>query len=169
VLADPQGNTKSTSLTVTGHWGDPDDSEVKTTYYGSIKATIDNSATIYDTGKSFTIDASAIAGDYSLTTVTLQGEAEAVFVTNASGSAYYPITGTYSNVRANMIRYGEAELFFKQSSTQYGSAGKHYWFYADADEAKHTYYSVGNGIVVSPAIRYKQGRTDSTTYYIKNS
>ena len=60
VSASPQGVSKTTSLTVGGHWGVSADQEDTKHYYGEIKATIDSSATLYDTGKTFEVDASGI-------------------------------------------------------------------------------------------------------------
>ena len=57
VTATPQGDTLTTSLTNTGHWGNPSVTagEDENTYYYATKATIGNSATIYDTGNTTTI------------------------------------------------------------------------------------------------------------------
>ena len=57
VTATPQGDTLTTSLTNTGHWGNPSVTagEDVNTYYYATKATIGNSATIYDTGNTTTI------------------------------------------------------------------------------------------------------------------
>lgn len=60
VQADPQGNTKQTSVTVTGHWGVVADDEDDKKYYGDLKATIDTDATLYDTGKTFVVDATSV-------------------------------------------------------------------------------------------------------------
>lgn len=60
VTASPQGNTKKTSLTTGGHWGVAADDEDPKHYYGQISATIDNKATLHDTGKTFEVDASGI-------------------------------------------------------------------------------------------------------------
>ena len=55
--ATPQGDELKTSLTNTGHWGNPSVTagEDVNTYYYATKATIGNSATIYDTGNTTTI------------------------------------------------------------------------------------------------------------------
>ena len=57
VTATPQGNELKTSLTNTGHWGNPSvtPGEDENTYYYATKATIGTSATIYDTGNTTTI------------------------------------------------------------------------------------------------------------------
>lgn len=57
VTATPQGDILTTSLSNTGHWGNPSVTagEDENTYYYATKATIGNSATIYDTGNTTTI------------------------------------------------------------------------------------------------------------------
>ena len=70
VTASPQSQTILTSLTTGGHWGVAADSENTKHYYGTISATINSSATLYATGKTFEIDASSIysAGETAGTT-----------------------------------------------------------------------------------------------------
>ena len=55
--ASPQGDTLVTSLTNTGHWGDPNDNEDQTHFYYRTYATIGNSATVVDTGNTYEVNA----------------------------------------------------------------------------------------------------------------
>ena len=99
VSASPQGDTKLTSLTVGGHWGNSADQEDTKHYYGEIKATIDSGATLYDTGKTFEIDASSIysAGQTSTSLATTYdssaGKYKVYIVNHATESMYV----TYTN------------------------------------------------------------------------
>ena len=99
VSASPQGASKLTSLTVGGHWGNSADQEDTKHYYGEIKATIDSGATLYDTGKTFEIDASSIytAGQNSTSLATTYdssaGKYKVYIVNHATESMYV----TYTN------------------------------------------------------------------------
>ena len=102
VTATPQGDTLTTSLTNTGHWGNPSltAGEDENTYYYATKATIGNSATIYDTGNTTTISG---LGRYNAGVTYGQGSVRITSVDGADqGDPYYnvnpaSITATASN------------------------------------------------------------------------
>jgi len=104
VTATPQGDTLTTSLTNTGHWGNPSVTaeEDENTYYYATKATIGNSATIYDTGNTTTIsglgryNAGVTEGEshYKQATVTLEGDAYGSITPIVNGSGVTPTKQT---------------------------------------------------------------------------
>lgn len=88
VTASPQSETILTSLTTGGHWGVAANSEDTKHYYGTISATINSSGTVYDTGKTFEIDASSIytAGANSVTMSKGSWSSGALTVTASNGN-----------------------------------------------------------------------------------
>ena len=64
VSASPQGNSKTTSLSITNvHKGVVADDENAKHMYAKVSATIDSAATVYDTGKDIDLNASSIYDD----------------------------------------------------------------------------------------------------------
>lgn len=64
VSASPQGNSKTTSLSITNvHKGVVADDENAKHMYAKVSATIDSAATVYDTGKEIDLNASSIYDD----------------------------------------------------------------------------------------------------------
>ena len=110
VSASPQGNTQTTSLTITNvHQGDPTpqgSTEDAKHMYATVSATIGTSATVYDTGKSIDINASDIYDDgydsgYSsgAGSVTVSGSwSSGVFTATTSGGNSVTTSLTITNV-----------------------------------------------------------------------
>ena len=138
---------------------------------------------------------------YTQATVTLQGEAETVYVQSAtSGTNYYEANEQQTWYRGNggentvqgtagpkLRLSGTRQLYYLESGT-YKKIGSDdtTWYYESTSGTQYynagttTVYGRGGTITVTPinsssmkklttATRYKQGTTDSTTYYTRNS
>jgi phage minor structural protein len=161
VTATPQGNTLTTSLTNTGHWGNPSVTagEDVNTYYYATKATIGNSATIYDTGNTTTIsglgrynagktDGIAI-GESHFTLTTVYVATNGRYVTTVSGSSL-PLSN-----------FGNYTLYYKDGEDYYIASGQaRRWYYRD------TYY--GTDYYQSGGRHYYYDST-ADSYYVKTS
>lgn len=166
--ATPQGDTLTTSLTNTGHWGNPavTAGEDENTYYYETYATIGSGTVPQATGNTTTIsglgrynagktDGIAIGeSHFTLQTVTLQGAS--VYVTPVSDSGAVTLT-----------RYGYDKLYYydddKEKYVECVSSSK-YWFYTSSNVSGGSFYKAG-----SQAHYYRQGVTVTDAYYIKNA
>ena len=111
--ASPQGNTLTTSLTNTGHWGSTANGENPTHYYYKTYATIGSSSVPVDTGNPYEIDASTKLQD-------------------KTGNAKFTANGTYT-ADSGYIGYGEITIDVPQSTGAQnvdvrfnGSSGSYY-------------------------------------------
>ena len=173
VTATPQGDTLTTSLTNTGHWGNPSvtPGEDENTYYYATKATIGTSATIYDTGNTTTIsglgrfNAGKTAGiaigesHFTLASVTLQGTPHTV--TPISGGGWYCRTGSSYTVQGSRVSttlyYKDSEGDFYQYPYDVYRAGTST---VTAASGSYYRYSAGDQLTL-----YDGGQTYANTYY----
>ena len=93
--ASPQGDTITTSLTNTGHWGNTEDNENPSHFYYKTFATIGSSPTVIDTGNVYEVDVSSKLQDKTSTNK-------------------FTANGTYT-ADSGYIGYGQIEIDVPQS------------------------------------------------------
>lgn len=138
--ASPQGNTLTTSLTNTGHWGNTADNEDPTHFYYKTYATVGNSPTVIDTGNVYEINASSMLQD-------------------KTGTAKFTANGTYS-AASGYIGFGEIEIDVPQSGGATnvdvrfnGSSGSYYI---------EAFDSVTGNPITGANLTYQLGRSGNT-------
>lgn len=145
--ASPQGNTLTTSLTNTGHWGNTADNEDPTHFYYKTYATVGSSPTVIDTGNVYEINASSMLQD-------------------KTGTAKFTANGTYS-AASGYIGFGEIEIDVPQSGG--GTANVDVRF----NGSSGSYYieafdSVTGNPITGANLTYQLGRS-GTTIQIQDS
>ena len=145
--ASPQGNTLTTSLTNTGHWGNTADNEDPTHFYYKTYATVGNSATPVETGNTYEINASTVLQDKTSTNK-------------------FTANGTYT-AASGYIGFGEIEIDVPQSGG--GTANVDVRF----NGSSGSYYieafdSVTGNPITGANLTYQLGRS-GTTVQIQDS
>jgi len=129
VTATPQGDTLTTSLTNTGHWGNPTTTpgEDENTYYYATYATIGSGTTPQATGNTTTI-----SGQDRYNAGKLKGWNDAcAYVQKIGNTIYGPISGSYGSQEAKFTAHYSASSY-SASSHSYSSPwmkvnGSTYW------------------------------------------
>jgi phage minor structural protein len=159
VTATPQGDTLTTSLTNTGHWGSSSAGEDVNTYYYETYATIGSGTVPQSTGNTTIIsglgrynagktDGIAI-GESHFTLTTVYVATNGRYVTTVSGSSL-PLSN-----------FGNYTLYYKSGEDYYIAANTaHQWYYRD------TYY--GTDYYQSGGRHYYYDST-ADSYYVKTS
>ena len=144
--ASPQGNTLITSLTNTGHWGDPNDNEDPTHFYYRTYATMGSSPTLIDTGNVYEVNAGTKLQDKTSTNK-------------------FTANGTYS-AASGYIGFGEIEIDVPQGGGAAnvdvrfnGSSGSYYI---------EAFDSVTGNPITGASLTYQLGRS-GTSVQIQDS